>query len=89
MRGRVSTDMVPTTDPTAADEQADGFEPEPSTRLREMRDSLSAGVGVALGIAPHVLHHRPSRDLVCPDGLGVLAAQLPQVPSLTPRSRAT
>lgn len=47
----------PTTDPTVADEHAVELEPEPRTRLRAMGDSLSAGVGVALGIAPHVLHH--------------------------------
>lgn len=52
-----STDMHPTTDPTAEDEHAVGLEPEPRTRLRAIGDSLSAGVGVALGIAPHVLHH--------------------------------
>lgn len=51
------TDMHPATDPTTAEEPAVGLETEPRTRLRAMRDSLSAGVGVALGIVPHVLHH--------------------------------
>jgi hypothetical protein len=57
MSRRGPTDMVRTTDHTAANQHADGSEPAPRTRLRAMRDSLSAGVGVALGIAPHVLHH--------------------------------
>lgn len=57
MSRRGPTEISPTTHPTASHQRADGFEPAPRTRLRAMRDSLSAGVGVALGIAPHVLHH--------------------------------
>ena len=57
MSRRGAPDTHPTTDSTVADEHAVELETEPSTRLRAMGDSLSAGVGVALGIAPHVLHH--------------------------------
>lgn len=57
MSRRDTTDMHPTTDPAAAAEHGVGLEPAPRTRLRAMGDSLSAAVGVALGIAPHVLHH--------------------------------
>ena len=57
MSRRDFTGMHLTTHPPAAAEHAVGLEPEPRTRLRALGDSLSAGVGVALGIAPHVLHH--------------------------------
>ena len=46
-----------TTDPATEAEDPVGLEPEPRTRLRALGDSLSAGVGIALGIVPHVLHH--------------------------------
>jgi len=57
MSRRDSTDTHPTTDSAAAAEHVVGLEPEPRTRLRAIGDCLSAGVGVAPGIVPHVLHH--------------------------------
>ena len=55
------TEVRPTPGPPVPGERAAGSEtaaaPEPRGRLRAFWDSLSAGVGVALGIAPHVLHH--------------------------------
>ena len=43
----------------APDPAADAFVLEPAERgaWRKVRDSVSAAIGVTLGLAPHVLHH--------------------------------